>query len=184
MATKIQKIEEAVLGGGCFWCLEAIYKKVKGVIDVVPGYAGGHVENPTYEQVKTGTTGHAEVVKITFNPAEISYEKILDIFFEIHDPTTPNRQGNDIGSQYRSIILYKNEKQKQIAKTKISELQQCKKFDRPIITQVIELDYFYEAEKYHHNYFEKHPDQPYCKNVISPKLEKFLKNFKFYVVTT
>ena len=173
--------EEAVLGGGCFWCLEAIYKKVKGVIKVVPGYAGGHVENPTYEQVKTGTTGHAEVVKITYDPKIISYEQLLDIFFDIHDPTTPNRQGNDIGPQYRSIILYRNEEQKRIAKQKIAELQHSNKFKKPIVTQLVELEKFYEAEDSHHDYFEKHPDQPYCKLVISPKIEKFMKNFKIFL---
>jgi peptide-methionine (S)-S-oxide reductase len=152
----------AYFGGGCFWCLEATFQLVPGVTHVTPGYAGGTLKNPTYEQVSTGTTGHAEVVKIDFDPTQITYEQLLKIFFKVHDPTTPNRQGNDIGPQYRSIILYTNDKQKQIAQSFLTNT----------VTELVPLDVFYEAESYHHNYYQNHPDQAYCQLVIRPKLDK------------
>ncbi len=166
--------ETIVLGGGCFWCMEAVFKRVEGVRSVVPGYAGGHKLNPTYEEVCTGTTGHAEVVKLDFDPEIISLKQILDIFFVAHDPTTPNRQGNDIGPQYRSIILYTSDKQIPIIEEAISKAQQI--WRKPIVTEVKPLDTFWIAEEYHHNYFEKHPEKPYCQVVIKPKLEKLINS--------
>jgi peptide-methionine (S)-S-oxide reductase len=160
------------LGGGCFWCLDAIFRRVKGVRDVVVGYAGGKRANPTYEQVCTGVTGHAEVVMIDYDENIIDYDKLLDIFFEIHDPTQLNGQGNDIGTQYRSIILYINDEQKEKAFKKIKELKD-KGID--VVTEVKPLDKFYEAEEYHQNYFSKNPTQPYCQYVIAPKVINFLK---------
>jgi peptide-methionine (S)-S-oxide reductase len=168
-------MEKATLGGGCFWCTEAVFSRVKGVIDVKPGYAGGWMHNPTYDDVCTGLTGHAEVVQITFDPSVISYRELLEIFFEIHDPTTPNRQGNDVGPQYRSIILYHNEEQRKIAEEVIKEVE--KKLGKKVVTELKPFDAFYEAEEYHHKYFEKHPNQPYCRLVISPKVKKFMTHF-------
>ncbi|EDM24116.1 peptide-methionine (S)-S-oxide reductase MsrA [Caminibacter mediatlanticus] len=166
---------KAVFGGGCFWCLDAIFRKVDGVREVVCGYAGGRRPNPTYEQVCTGVTGHAEVVEIDYDENKISYEELLDIFFQIHDPTQLNRQGNDIGTQYRSIILYLDENQKQKALNKIEELR---KRGQNIVTEVKPLEAFYKAEDYHQNYFEKNPHNPYCQNVVAPKIEKFLQKYK------
>jgi peptide-methionine (S)-S-oxide reductase len=163
---------KAVLGGGCFWCLDAIFRKVDDVKDVICGYAGGRRANPNYEQVCTGVTGHAEVVMIDFDETKISFDKILDVFFEVHNPTELNRQGNDVGTQYRSIIFYLDEKQKEIATKKIEEL---KKNSINVVTEIKKLDKFYEAEEYHQNYFAKNPYQPYCQYVISPKVEKFLQ---------
>jgi peptide-methionine (S)-S-oxide reductase len=168
-------MEKATLGGGCFWCTEAVFSRVKGVIDVKPGYAGGWMHNPTYDDVCTGLTGHAEVVQITFDPSALSYRELLEIFFEIHDPTTPNRQGDDVGSQYRSIILYHNEEQRKIAEEVIKEVE--KKLGKKAVTELKPFDAFYEAEEYHHKYFEKHPNQPYCRLVISPKVKKFTTHF-------
>ncbi|BBG23761.1 Peptide methionine sulfoxide reductase MsrA [Sulfuracidifex tepidarius] len=168
-------MEKATLGGGCFWCTEAVFSKVKGVIDVRPGYAGGTFPNPTYEDVCSDTTGHAEVVQITFNPSVISFRDLLEIFFEIHDPTTPNRQGNDVGSQYRSIILYHSEEQRKIAQEVIEEVQ--KRLGKKVVTELKPFDVFYEAEDYHHRYFERHPNQPYCRIVMSPKVKKFMYHF-------
>jgi peptide-methionine (S)-S-oxide reductase len=165
---------KAVLGGGCFWCLDAIFRKVDGVKDVICGYAGGRRPNPNYEQVCTGVTGHAEVVMIKFDETKISFDKIVDIFFEIHNPTELNRQGNDIGTQYRSIILYLDEKQKEIAISKIEEL---KKNGINIVTEIKKLEKFYEAEEYHQNYFAKNPYQPYCQYLISPKVKSFSYNY-------
>jgi peptide-methionine (S)-S-oxide reductase len=165
-------MSKAVLGGGCFWCLDAIFRKVDGVKDVICGYAGGRRANPNYEQVCTGVTGHAEVVMIDFDETKISFDKILDVFFEVHNPTELNRQGNDVGTQYRSIIFYLDEKQKEIATKKIEEL---KKNSINVVTEIKKLDKFYEAEEYHQNYFAKNPYQPYCQYVISPKVEKFLQ---------
>jgi len=170
-------IEIATLGGGCFWCIEAVFEEVDGVVNVISGYAGGHVENPTYEQVSTGTTGHAEVCQIYFDTTKISYREILEIFFSVHDPTTLNRQGADVGEQYRSIILYHSPQQKKIAETLIAELDQAKVFNNPIVTEVKPLKTFYPAEEYHQDYFKKHPNQAYCALVIQPKLEKFRKHF-------
>jgi peptide-methionine (S)-S-oxide reductase len=167
--------EIAVLGGGCFWCLEAIYDNVRGVTDVVSGYAGGHVAEPNYKQVCTGTTGHAEVVRVTFDPRVITYRDVLDIFFAIHDPTTLNRQGADVGPQYRSAIFYSDLAQQQAAEQVIRELTERKLFSRPIVTEVTPLQVFYPAEDYHQEYFANNPSQGYCQFVIAPKVAKFRK---------
>lgn len=172
------KSELATLGAGCFWCVEAVFQHVRGIISVVPGYAGGTVPNPTYEQVCTGTTGHAEVVQITFDPHVISFAELLDIFWNIHDPTTPDRQGNDVGPQYRSIILYHTPDQKQIAEKKKLELQNSGIWGKPIVTEIKPYGAFYKAEPYHQNYFKNNTNQPYCVFVIRPKLETFKKKFK------
>jgi peptide-methionine (S)-S-oxide reductase len=173
-----ERREVATLGGGCFWCTEAIFSEVKGVEKVEPGYAGGTVENPTYEQVCTGTTGHAEVVQITFDPQLISYRQLLTIFFTIHDPTTPNRQGEDVGSQYRSIILYHSEEQRRVAEEVMEEVRRAKIWgDRPIVTELVPFKAFYRAEEYHHNYYRRNPDKPYCRLVIAPKLAKFRSHY-------
>lgn len=169
--------ETATLGGGCFWCLEAVYDLVEGVTDVVSGYAGGDVPNPSYEQVCTGRTGHAEVVQVTFDPSRISYREILDIFFSIHDPTTLNRQGADVGTQYRSAIFYHSDEQKRVAEETIAALGQSREYRDPIVTQVQPLDAYYEAEDYHQEYFAQHGGQPYCRAVISPKVAKFQKHY-------
>lgn len=169
------KLETATLGGGCFWCLEAAYQQIRGVEQVVSGYAGGQTVSPTYEQVSGGGTGHAEVVQVQFDPAVLSYTDVLDIFWAIHDPTTPGRQGNDVGSQYRSIILYADEEQKQVAEKSISTV--AKLWPNPIVTQIEPLDKFYPAEDYHQNYFNNHPEQGYCQAVINPKLQKLRQKF-------
>ena len=173
-----KQLETATLGGGCFWCTEAIYKELQGVVDVKPGYSGGHVKNPTYEEVCTGNTGHAEVAQITFDPEITSFSEILEVFFETHDPTTLNRQGNDVGTQYRSVIFYHSEKQKETAEKVIKLFEDEKVYNKPVVTEVTPFTAFYPAEKYHQDYFEKNPDQPYCQYVIVPKLEKFRKIFK------
>ncbi|QCI28001.1 peptide-methionine (S)-S-oxide reductase MsrA [Caminibacter pacificus] len=165
---------KAVFGGGCFWCLDAVFRRVRGVKDVVVGYAGGRRPNPTYEQVCTGVTGHAEVVMIDYDENEITYDKLLDIFFDIHDPTQLNRQGNDVGTQYRSIILYLNDEQKEKALKKIEEL---KNKGINVVTEVKPLEKFYEAEEYHQNYFAKNPNQPYCAYVVAHKVMKFLEKY-------
>jgi peptide-methionine (S)-S-oxide reductase len=167
----------ATLAGGCFWCIEAVYNEVEGIIEAMPGYAGGTSPSPTYEQVSTGKTGHAETVQITFDPAEISYREILEIFFTVHDPTTLNRQGADVGTQYRSVIFFHNDDQKAAAEEVIKELTDAKAWKHPIVTQLVKLENFYPAEEYHRNYFEKHPEQAYCQVVIAPKLEKLRKNW-------
>jgi peptide-methionine (S)-S-oxide reductase len=168
--------EVATLGGGCFWCLEAIFKTVNGVMSVTSGYAGGRTPRPTYQAVCTGTTGHAEVVQIRFNPALITYEGILRVFWDIHDPTTLNRQGNDVGTQYRSIILYQNEAQKKTAEA--SKAEAAKRFSARLVTEIVPLTAFYPAENYHQDYFAQHTDVPYCRMVIRPKLDKFLQHQK------
>ncbi len=170
-------METATLAGGCFWCLEAVYLRVQGVQRVESGYAGGHVENPSYKAVCTGTTGHAEVVQIDFDPAEVSYRELLDIFFGIHDPTTLNRQGGDVGTQYRSAIFYHDDAQKEEAERAITELTAEKIFDAPIVTEVVPLKTFYAAEDYHREYFDRNPEQGYCQAVISPKVSKFRQKF-------
>jgi len=175
--SKPTRREVATLGGGCFWCTEAVFSIVKGVEKVEPGYAGGSTPNPTYEQVSTGTTGHAEVAQITFDSDAISFREILEIFFSTHDPTTLNRQGPDVGTQYRSIIFYHDEEQKAVAKEVIAELERAKKWNAPIITQVEELKVFYRAETYHKDYYKLHPRAPYCQAVIAPKIDKLQKNF-------
>ncbi len=175
----IPKTETATLGGGCFWCLEAVYDQTRGVLDVVSGYAGGHVPNPDYETVCTGTTGHAEVVQITFDPQEIRFRDLLEIFFAIHDPTTLNRQGADVGTQYRSVIFYHDEAQRETARQVIAELEASQAFPNPIVTEVSPLDAFYPAEDYHQEYFRRNPHQGYCRAVIAPKVAKFQKKFAF-----
>lgn len=171
------KTETAVFGGGCFWCTEAIFKRLKGVASVKPGYAGGHVENPTYQGVCSGTTGHAEVVQITFDPDIISYDDLLEVFWQTHDPTSINRQGNDIGTQYRSIILTTNEIQYEKAIDAIKKLNDGGQFAKPVVTQVKPLEIFYEAEQYHHDYFANNRNQPYCRMIISPKVSHFIQEF-------
>ena len=171
-------METATLGGGCFWCVEAIYQDVIGVHQVVSGYAGGEIENPTYEQVCSGATGHAEVVQIVFDPTVISFEEILFIFWRTHDPTTLNRQGNDVGTQYRSVIYYHDEQQKSIAERSMAETDASDLWGDPIVTEVAPLPIFYEGEAYHQNYFVENPYQPYCIFVINPKVQKFRKSFR------
>ena len=167
----------ATLAGGCFWCLEAVFDQVKGVEGVESGYAGGQTNNPSYREVCNGDTGHAEVVQIHYDGNLVSYQDLLNVFFGIHDPTTMNRQGADVGTQYRSAIFYHNEDQKDIAEKIIKDLEMQKIFDKPIVTQVIPLDKFYMAEDYHQEYFAKNPYQPYCMAVVSPKVSKFRKHF-------
>ncbi|WP_297095814.1 peptide-methionine (S)-S-oxide reductase MsrA [uncultured Draconibacterium sp.] len=171
-------LQKATLGGGCFWCTEAIYLELKGVVDVKPGYSGGHVKNPTYKEVCEGTTGHAEVVQITFDPEVVSFSEILEVFFMTHDPTTLNRQGNDVGPQYRSAIFYHNEEQKEVAERVIDLFEKEEVYSRPIVTEVTEFDKFYIAEDYHINYYARNKSQGYCQFVVAPKLEKFKKIFK------
>ena len=167
----------ATLAGGCFWCLEAVYNELRGVESVVSGYAGGHDPNPTYESVCSGTTGHAEVVQIAYDPDMVSFRELLEVFFTIHDPTTLNRQGNDVGTQYRSAIYFHDEEQRLIAEEVIEEMTVAEVWDDPIVTEVTSLDTFYEAEEYHQRYFEKNPFQPYCFVVVRPKVSKFRKKF-------
>lgn len=166
---------KATFGGGCFWCTEVIFQQLDGVSEVLPGYMGGHRENPTYEQVCSGATGHAEVIHITYDEALIPYESLLAVFFKTHDPTTLNRQGNDVGTQYRSVVFYHTEEQKRAAEEFIRKLDEEKVFADPIVTAVSPAKTFYVAEDYHHNYFNTHPENPYCAAVIAPKLTKFLK---------
>lgn len=169
--------ETATLGGGCFWCLEAVFQDLRGVEQVVSGYAGGHVPNPTYQLVCTGATGHAEVVQVTFDPDLISFRELLEVFFTIHDPTTLNRQGPDAGTQYRSAIFYHSEQQKNTAQEVISEFNSAKIWGDPIVTEVKGLEEFFPAEDYHQNYFRTNPDQPYCQAIIAPKVSKARKEF-------
>jgi len=171
-------LQKATLGGGCFWCTEAIYLELKGVVEVKPGYSGGHVKNPSYKQVCEGTTGHAEVVQITFDPEVVSFSEILEVFFMTHDPTTLNRQGNDVGPQYRSAIFYHNEEQKEVAERVINLFEKEEVYSRPIVTEVTEFEKFYIAEDYHINYYARNKTQGYCQFVVAPKLEKFKKIFK------
>ena len=167
----------ATLAGGCFWCLEAVYNELCGVESVVSGYAGGHDPNPTYEAVCSGTTGHAEVVQIAYDPDMVSFRELLEVFFTIHDPTTLNRQGNDVGTQYRSGVFFHDEEQRLIAEEVIEEMTVAGVWDDPIVTEVTALDTFFEAEEYHQRYFEKNPFQPYCFVVVRPKVSKFRKKF-------
>lgn len=166
-----------MFGGGCFWCTEAIFLSLKGVMSVVPGYTGGNVKNPTYEQVNSGTTGHIESIRIEFDPLVISYDDLLTVFFNTHDPTTPDRQGLDIGPQYRSVIFYLNDKQRAEAEAFIRELNDPKAFVVPVITEVRPMQVFYTAEDYHLKYYENHKDAPYCQLIIEPKMEKLHKRF-------
>ncbi|MEY2707175.1 MAG: methionine sulfoxide reductase [Pseudomonadota bacterium] len=170
-------LQKATLGGGCFWCLEAVYQQVRGVVHVESGYTGGQTLNPDYDSVCTGKTGHAEVVQIEFDANVLTYQKILEIFFAIHDPTTLNRQGNDIGSQYRSVIYAHDKQQRLLAEEVIKQLAAENIFDQPIVTELADLPTYYPAEDYHQNYFNNHPDQGYCAFVVSPKVSKFRKQF-------
>ncbi len=172
------QLEIATLGGGCFWCVEAIYQDVIGVEKVVSGYAGGHVPNPSYNAVCAGTTGHAEVIQVHFDPAVITFEDILYIFWHVHDPTTLNRQGADVGTQYRSIILYESEAQKETAQRSLREKDAGDMYAAPIVTEIAPLDEFYPAEVYHQNYYRSNPTQGYCRAVIDPKVRKFRKTFQ------
>ncbi len=173
--------EQAIFAGGCFWCTEAVFQNLKGVISVTPGYAGGPALNagsaPTYEQVSTGKTGHAEAIKIAFNPDEIKYPDLLNVFFATHDPTTLNQQGNDVGPQYRSAIFYTNDTERQEAEREVRELESSKIFKSPILTELLPLDKFYKAEDYHKNYYARNPDASYCRAVIDPKLAKLRQKF-------
>jgi peptide-methionine (S)-S-oxide reductase len=168
----------AVFGGGCFWCTEAVFKELGGVRSVVSGYAGGTVKNPSYEDVCGGQTGHAEVIRIEFDPADVSFRDLLTVFFATHDPTTLNRQGNDVGTQYRSVILYADQEQKREAENFVRELESTKTFSSPIVTTLEPLSDFYRAEEYHQNYYATNPHQPYCQYMIPPKLSKLHKQFK------
>lgn len=167
------KTNEATFGSGCFWCTEAIFSKLKGVIKTTSGYSGGHIENPDYKLVCTGTTGHAEVNRIEFDPEVISYSDLLEVFWNTHDPTTLNRQGNDIGTQYRSVIFYHNDEQKEIAEAYKKQLNKSEKFNGSVVTAIEPLRNFYPAENYHHNYHELNPGSEYCRYVVTPKVEKF-----------
>ena len=167
----------AVFGGGCFWCTEAIFEMLKGVSKVAPGYAGGSVENPSYEHVSEGNTGHAEVIRVTYDPSIISYEDLLTVFFGSHDPTTPNRQGHDVGEQYRSVVFYSSEEEKAAIEKMIKEVDESLKDGTRVVTQVVQLGKFFPAEEYHQKYFEKNTSAPYCQLVIEPKVEKVRKRF-------
>jgi methionine-S-sulfoxide reductase len=168
----------ATFGSGCFWCTEGIFRQLRGVHSVVSGYSGGHVNNPTYKQVCGGNTGHAEVIQITYDPQVVSFADLLEVFWRTHDPTTPNRQGNDIGSQYRSVIFCHDDEQRQVAEQYKQQLERSAVFGRPIVTQIVPFEKFYPAEDYHQNYFERNPEQAYCQVVIRPKIEKFQKEFQ------
>jgi peptide-methionine (S)-S-oxide reductase len=172
------KTELATFGGGCFWCTEAVFLELMGVTKVVSGYTGGRVPNPTYKDVCTGLTGHAEVIQIEYDPGQIKYEQLLDVFFHTHDPTTKNRQGADVGTQYRSSVFFHNEKQQEAAKTVIAELDKSGDFDNPIVTTIEEMKEFYPAEDYHQDYFAQNPGNPYCQAVVGPKVSKFQKRYK------
>lgn len=173
--TDMARTEITTLAGGCFWCLEAVFDELRGVTDVVSGYSGGHLPTPTYEQVCTGTTGHAEVVRVTFDPDVISCRDLLKVFFAIHDPTALNRQGPDVGTQYRSAIFYHNHEQRETAERLIEELEKQGIWDAPIVTEVVPFQAFYPAEDYHQEYFRRNPNQPYCRAVVAPKVAKFRK---------
>jgi peptide-methionine (S)-S-oxide reductase len=168
----------ATFGSGCFWCTEAIFERLDGVGKAVSGYSGGHVENPTYEQVCTGTTGHAESIQITYDPSKVSYDALLEVFWKTHDPTTKNRQGNDIGPQYRSVIFYHDAEQKKLAESYRSKLDAERIWNRPIVTEIVPFSSFWPAEDYHQNYYDNNPEKSYCSVVITPKIEKFRKIFK------
>ena len=173
----MNNLETATLAAGCFWCVEAVFDDLKGVEDVVSGYSGGHTENPTYRQVCDGNTGHAEVAQIKFDPSVITFKDILRVFFSVHDPTTMNRQGNDIGTQYRSAIFYNNEEQKRDAEEVIREITDEGVYDDPIVTEVTQFEQFWPAEDYHQEYFANNPNVPYCAAVVSPKVKKFRQKF-------
>lgn len=172
------EIKLATFGGGCFWCTEAIFQRLNGVEKVLPGYSGGHVDNPTYEQVCTGTTGHAESVQISYDPAKVAYDRLLEVFWKTHDPTTRNRQGNDIGPQYRSVVFYHDAEQKRIAESYKTKLEAEHIWNRPIVTEMVAYGRFWPAEEYHRNYYNENSSKGYCTLVITPKIEKFKKIFK------
>jgi len=172
-----QQTQIAVFGGGCFWCTEAVFRMLRGVLDVQPGYAGGTVDHPSYEQVSDGTTGHAEVIRFTYDPSVISYDDLLNVFFATHDPTTVNRQGNDVGPQYRSVVFYSTPEQQQQATAFIGKLNASGTQGAPVVTRVEPLTQFWPAEDYHKQYYEHHKDQPYCELVINPKLDKVKEHF-------
>ena len=171
-------IQETTLGAGCFWCIEACYSQLQGVLEVYPGYAGGHKLDPTYQEVCAGNTGHAEVARVVFDDEKVTFDELLELFWFVHDPTQLNRQGNDIGTQYRSVVFYHSEFQKERADYFISKLTREKVWENPIVTEVIEINNFYRAENYHHNYFELNPQNAYCQAVVRPKVEKFRKVFE------
>lgn len=177
-STKPTKTETATFGEGCFWCSEAVYQRLRGVKSVVSGYSGGTVDKPTYEQVCTGRTGHAEVIQITYDPGEIKFEDLLKVFWQTHDPTTPNQQGHDVGTQYRSAVFYHNDDQRRIAEAYKKQLDKSGTFKSPIVTEISPLKNFFPAEKYHQDYFNLNPSERYCQFVIRPKVEKFNKDFK------
>ncbi len=170
-------MQHIVLGGGCFWCIEAVFQLFDGIEDLMPGYAGGMTPDPSYREVCSGSTGHAEVVRVSFDADKLSLENVLTLFFHAHDPTTLNRQGNDVGTQYRSAIYYQSEEQKEVIDRVIDSIEEKEVWDRPIVTEVAPLDTFYPAEDYHKNYFQEHPSQPYCNVVIGPKLQKMKEKF-------
>lgn len=172
------KFEKATLGSGCFWCTETIFEKLKGVESSVSGYSGGKTVNPTYKEVCSGETGHAEVIQVTFDPSIISYKELLEVFWKVHDPTTLNRQGNDVGTQYRSVVYYHSDEQKKIAEEYKNKLENAKIFKNPIVTEITKFDKFYPAENYHQDYYELNKSEPYCNFVITPKVEKFREVFK------
>ena len=174
----MNKLETATLANGCFWCTEAVYERLPGVVSVEAGYAGGTKANPTYEEVCSGTTGHAEVTQVAFDPAVISFDELLEVFWQTHDPTTPNRQGNDFGPQYRSAIFYHNDEQRRLAEHFKQKLDESGAFDAPIVTEIAPFTEFYRAESYHQNYFDENPYQPYCAMVVRPKVDKVKKVFK------
>lgn len=177
-----QKSEVAILGGGCFWCLDAVYQKVKGVEKIESGFSGGFIKNPAYREVTSGRTGHAEVVKITFNPDVIPYKVLLSIFFAIHDPTSLNKQGADVGTHYRSVIFYSNEVQKKVAEELMKQLKSEGVYNKDIVTQLVEAAPFYKAEESHQDYYSRNTQQPYCQIVINPKINKFRDNFKEWMM--
>ncbi len=177
--TSMAKSEIATLGGGCFWCVEAVFQRINGVISVKPGYAGGSIKNPTYKQICTGDTGHAEVAKVVFDPSKITYAQILNVFWQSHDPTTLNRQGNDVGTQYRSVIFFHDKSQEEIAKKSKIDADESGFWDNEIVTEITPLNNYYDAEDYHDNYYDDNPNQPYCLFVIKPKLDKLEKQGLF-----
>lgn len=178
-----RKYDKATLAGGCFWCTEAIFKKLKGVEEVVSGYSGGDVDNPSYEQVSSGTTNHAEAIQITYDPKLISYEKLLEIFFKLHDPTTLNRQGNDVGTQYRSAIFYHDENQKEIAQKMKKHIDESGMYSDPVVTKIEPFKNFFKAEDYHQDYYQRNSSQPYCQIIIDPKIQKLYRDFKGEIKT-
>lgn len=171
------KISKAIFGGGCFWCTEAVFKRLRGVVNVTSGYSGGHAARPTYEAVCAGTTGHAEVIQVEYDPGAINYETLIEVFFGSHDPTTLNRQGNDVGEQYRSVIYYVSDEQRQAAEAVKTRLEKDRVYKQPIITTIEPLRNFFPAEDYHRNYFDRNADQPYCQTVINPKLAKLRQKY-------